>query len=165
MVISLSRIALIDGKLLHECGLNYTIDYLTNFLLWFSLYVFVVIALCGMYGQIVRETRRHGSSVGDNSQSTTISGTTARNYKVHKCFMIVILAYGVCSLPYIILSSVIAFYGLENREIIIHFDWISMEFLLLNSAVNVIIYAVYSAEFRKAYKSVLCFRNQQVGNE
>ncbi len=143
----------------------------------FVIYLLVVCSIVMIYSHINRVAKLQVNKVNvtntttaaDAEQTCTSSDVTQRNTsgnqkhkppvtpKATKFMIAVIVAYLVTWTPYFLvaLSGII-----KPRLISTSVVWqvmmrISIYFMLLNSCLNIFIYAVYITGFRKAYKSIL----------
>ncbi len=146
----------------------------------FVIYLLVVCAVVMIYSHINRVAKQqvnkvnvtNATTAADAEQTCTSSGTTQNNArdsqgmklpvtpnmpKATKFMIAVIVAYLVTWTPYFLVAlSGIIKPGLISTNVV----WdvmirISIYFMLLNSCLNIFIYAVYITGFRKAYKSIL----------
>ncbi len=119
--------------------------------------------------QVNKVNVAHNAAVADVEQTCTSCDTTQHNTpnshdmkpraipKATKFMIAVIVAYLVTCTPYFLvaLSGVIKPHMSSTNMVWQLIIRISIYFMLLNSCLNVFIYAAYIKGFRKAYKSIV----------
>ncbi|XP_059468472.1 tachykinin-like peptides receptor 86C [Neocloeon triangulifer] len=136
-----------------------TMDYVYNLVLFIVTYVLPMAAMAGCYSAMGREL--WGSrSIGELTQRQVDSIKSKR--KVVRMFIIIVLIFAVCWLPYHAYfiythhySSVA--YTKYVQHLYLAFYWLAMA----NSMVNPLIYYWMNARFRQYFKHAVCVWNCQ----
>ena len=92
---------------------------------------------------------------GARNQITSNQGAPQASKKGTRLILTLVITMSTLNAPYIIVSYFLLF-GNLTPETSYYFSAIAFQFLLANSAVNILVYAVFSCSFRKAYKELLC---------
>ncbi|XP_065351029.1 tachykinin-like peptides receptor 86C isoform X2 [Cloeon dipterum] len=139
--------------------MNSTMDYVYNVVLFIVTYVVPMVAMAGCYSAMGREL--WGSrSIGELTQRQIDSIRSKR--KVVRMFIIIVLIFAVCWLPYhayfIYIHHYSEFaYTKYVQHLYLAFYWLAMA----NSMVNPLIYYWMNARFRQYFKHAVCEWNCQ----
>ena len=110
--------------------------------------------------QLAPGVRNQGTSnqvaPGARNQGISNQGAPQASKKGTRMILTLVITMSTLNAPYIIVSYVLLFGNLVP-ETYYYFSAIAFQFLLANSAVNILVYAVFSCSFRKAYKELMCF--------
>ena len=90
------------------------------------------------------------------NQEISNKGAPQASKKGTRLILTLVITMSTLNAPYIIVSYLLLFGNLVP-ETSYYFSAIAFQFLLANSAVNILVYAVFSCSFRKAYKELMCF--------
>ena len=126
-------------------------------LLWFGLPLGLLSVMCAAIYKIVNkhlrfilEQRVVNQSVGSNQQPVTT------NKRTIKTIAAVLLAFFLTSSPQKIALLIAPFVGVEsNQKMILYVFPITKLLLLMNSAVNPVIYGLFYPRYKLAYKIIL----------
>lgn len=100
-----------------------------------------------LHSQIRRESRNRGSSALGRARCAS-----DRNYKALKILTPVVLVFFITLLPYNVFRVVDIFQDTSQFEYLLFFFKICILFFVCNSSANPLIYALFSEDFRKAFK-------------
>lgn len=100
-----------------------------------------------LHSQIRRESRRPASKAPDRTRCAS-----ERNYKALKVLTPVVLVFFVTLLPYNVFRVVDIFQDTSQFAYLLLFFKICIVFFVCNSSANPLIYALFSEDFRKAFK-------------
>lgn len=100
-----------------------------------------------LHSQIRRESRSPASKAPDRTRCAS-----DRNYKALKVLTPVVLVFFVTLLPYNVFRVVDIFQDTSQFEYLLLFFKICIVFFVCNSSANPLIYALFSEDFRKAFK-------------
>lgn len=119
--------------------------------------------MIGFYYKIYVIARRHAKCVGIISNNPTdmrnVGHLIGRELRVAKALGIVVVTFVLCWLPFEIINvAILIDEGVENCAMEIA-DTLACWLAYLQTAVNPIIYAFSNTKFRKAFKKILCKRN------
>ena len=140
-----------------------TFIYIYNIILKAVVWVVVVLAVVIMYWKIFLVVHRQRRQISVLSQSSNTNDTTegiTKNNKRSAMVFVIIMAFIVLWLPYIIYSIILAFYpeilayGINTSTTVTLYIMFVM-LALGNSAVNAFIYARFDRDFRNAYRQLL----------
>ena len=130
------------------------------------LMVVLSTSMCSIYGKILRDAMLQANKI-QNMQSTTENNGTAikrPGKKAIKMVLSILLCFMVSYLPF----TLYCFLKLLHVDISsTNYSMRIMEFIGLvcvqcNYVVNVVIYAVFSQEFRRAYIKMLCLHKVNI---
>lgn len=100
-----------------------------------------------LHSQIRRESRNPGSSTSEKTRCAS-----ERNQRALKVLTPVVLVFFVTLLPYNVFRVVDIFHDTSQFEYLLLFFKICILFFVCNSSANPLIYALFSEDFRKAFK-------------
>lgn len=100
-----------------------------------------------LHSQIRRESRNPASKAPDRTRCAS-----ERNYRALKVLTPVVLVFFVTLLPYNVFRVVDIFQDTSKFEYLLLFFKICIVFFVCNSSANPLIYALFSEDFRKAFK-------------
>lgn len=100
-----------------------------------------------LHSQIRRESRSPASKAPDKTRCAS-----ERNYRALKVLTPVVLVFFVTLLPYNVFRVVDIFQDTSQFEYLLLFFKICIVFFVCNSSANPLIYALFSEDFRKAFK-------------
>ena len=92
---------------------------------------------------------------GARNQGISKQGAPQASKKGTRLILTLVITISTFNAPYAIVSYFLLF-GNLTPETSYYFAAIAFQFLLANSAVNILVYAVFSCSFRKAYKELMC---------
>ena len=123
--------------------------------------VIVICVICPLYGKVLAESRSQVRKIravaeGFNNRTREINkGTHKITHRGTRMILVLILTACSLNAPYVA-AQCIAWIGYAKGPAFIILMLIAKECALANSAVNIVIYAVFSREFRNAYRDMLC---------
>lgn len=100
-----------------------------------------------LHSQIRRESRSPAATAHNKTRCAS-----DRNYKALKVLTPVVLVFFVTLLPYNVFRVVDIFHDTSQFEYLLLFFKICIVFFVCNSSANPLIYALFSEDFRKAFK-------------
>ena len=108
-----------------------------------------------MYGKIAYLAIQHANRIYSSSQEP--SSEPESRWKVTKLLATVLGAYSICYFPYMLYCVVLVTGSMSTQleQVLLPIGTLS---IMINSAVNVFIYAYMQREFRKAYSMILSCR-------
>ena len=122
-----------------------------------ATYVITVLIFSVLYGKILSETRAQLRQIRAweepledvNSRRRTV------NNKGTRLIMIILSTAVFLNFPYF-LQALLRMNGVEENIYLSTLEYVAQQCLLSNSCINFFIYAAFTSEFRKAYKTLLC---------
>ena len=130
-----------------------------NILLKAAVWVVVVLAVVMVYWEIlliVHKQRRQICVLNRSSNTNDTTGDITKNNKRIVMIFVIIIAFIVLWLPYLMYILIVEFYPESIIPSTIIKTYMLLSTLTLsNSAVNAFIYARFDKEFRNAYRQVL----------
>lgn len=100
-----------------------------------------------LHSKIRRESRSTTASPGNRTRSAS-----NRNFKALRVLTPVVVVFAVTMLPYNVFRVIDIFLDTSRFEYLLLFFKICILFFVCNSSANPLIYALFSEEFRKAFK-------------
>ena len=135
-------------------------NYFTDLLLYCS----IVTTMIGIYGVIWREARQQSKRIAAMENIASTRGNRKITTKANKCVVIILGSFSLLYLPYE-LSNILAASRIASPVVNYILGTIGMQCMLLNSAINIFIYAAWFKDFRKAYKMMFrCKQNNEVSS-
>ena len=127
------------------------------------IFCFIVIGVIWpLYGKVLFETRSQvrkirafAESFNNGSQSNA-SPTPRIKHKGTRMVLALLMTSYFLNCPYFIVQC-LTWAGLSKKPAVIILRIFAAECMLANSAVNIVIYAAFSRDFRNAYRDMLCF--------
>ena len=121
------------------------------------VYFIAAVLLCCMYGKIWYDSRKQVQRISIMNASSS-SKDKVSNIKATKCILMVLGAFLTSYFPSMLFCiSLVSNYSANATQFGQYvFTMIMVDGVLFNSCVNVFIYAIYSADLRKAYKKLCC---------
>ena len=92
---------------------------------------------------------------GVRNQIISNQGAPQASKKGTRLILTLVITMSTFNAPYVIVSYFLLFGNLTTQTSY-YFRAIAFQFVLANSAVNILVYAVFSSSFRKAYKEMCC---------
>ena len=122
------------------------------------IYFSILTMLIGMHGIILKEAHQQSRRIL-NMETTAGNQVTKHATKANKCVIIILGSFSALYFPFALLNILVI--SNNNLPVLFHvLQSIGMQCMLLNSFVNIFIYAVWLKDFRKAYKMLFhCGRN------
>ena len=109
--------------------------------------------------QVTPEARNQKTSnqvaPGPMNQIISNQGTPQTSKKGTRLILTLVITMSTLNAPYVIVSYILLF-GNLTPQTSYYCRAIAFQFVLANSAVNILVYAVFSSSFRKAYKEMCC---------
>ena len=158
---ALTRDPLSNGLLYIEWVNSF--NYITSF-------VFLTMSLIVLYGKIVLETRaqanrvqvlrqqpvqKQGDAGGVRRPQNNNQGPADRSKKSTRLVLVILFIAMILNTPFFIFTILLVAGYPQNLAMGV-LVYISLQCYLANSAINIVIYAVFTSDFRKAYKNLLC---------
>ena len=117
------------------------------------LYLIFSCILSILYGKIMIVARTQAKKIqawsSANTENNTNSGKSTR--------MVSAIMFASLALNFLyVISCILRLLGSNNILILTIIEYIGQECSVANSSVNVLIYAAFSSDFRRAFKSMLC---------
>ena len=113
----------------------------------------------GTFNQVAPRARNQGTSnqvaPGARNQAISNQGAPQASKKGTRLILTLVITMSTFNAPFVIVSYFLLF-GNLTPQTSYYFNAIAFQFLLANSAVNILVYAVFSCSFRKAYKELMC---------
>ena len=142
---------------LTECGEVYSTvmaDTVPDLFIYFSILTMMI----GIHGIILKEARQQSRKIA-NMETMAGNKATKPATKANKCVIIILGSFSALYFPFAVLNIL----AVSNNYFPVLFkvlQSIGLQSMLLNSLVNIFIYAVWLKDFRKAYKMLFhCGRN------
>ena len=122
--------------------------------LFFIIAPSLVITVC--YARVFCIVRHHSMAVAANLQQSGNTAPNVREAKFTNIFVFVLVAYFVCWLPPFIWHVLLYTGRITTEKFVDGDDYTIILPVYLNSAVNPVIYAAMSKQFRKEFASIVC---------
>ena len=146
-----------------------TILYTAYYSLCIGSYFFLTATLSSLYGKILYDAILQANKVHElkSKAENNVNEIKRPGKKAIKMVLSILFCFAIAYFLYIIYCFLKVFgvdeqgsnYGMNCLEVI------GMFFMQANSTVNVVIYAAFSQEFRRAYVKMLCFRKDTNSND
>ena len=122
------------------------------------IYLSILTMMIGIHGIILKEARQQSRKIA-NMETMAGNKATKHATKANKCVIIILGSFSVLYFPFALLNIL----AVSNNFFPVLFQVlqsIGLQSMLLNSFINIFIYAVWLKDFRKAYKMLFhCGRN------
>ena len=129
-----------------------------------SLYVIIGVLLSILYGKIYIETRAQMRKIQAFAERSRESTETKKAAKGTRVVLILMSTAILLNFPYV-LQAILKLAGMPPSLFIFIFEYIAQECLLASAAINILIYAVFTNDFRKAYKAMFCRCGKAMSSE
>ena len=124
-------------------------------------YLSVIGVMWPLYGKVIFETRSQVRKIRafadsfDNGSQSNASPTPRIKHKGTRMVLALLMTSYFLSSPYFIVQC-LTWAGSSKTPAVIILKIFATECMLANSAVNIVIYAAFSRDFRNAYRDMLC---------
>ena len=125
-----------------------------------SLYVIIGLILSILYGKIYIEARAQMRKIQAFAEPTE----TKKAAKGTRVVLIIMSTTILLNFPYV-LQAILKLAGIPPYLFVFILEYIAQECLFANSAINILIYAVFTTDFRKAYKAMFCRCGKEMSSE